>query len=277
MRLFKKNLFSVCLLITIFSFASCKSTNTLTIRKIKADYPLYFGSAAFVDKDSVVFAGFSKKLNEEHILADFFEKDQLFVNYLLNRATAKEFNCKPYLATTDSLGMQNDYIAFLRQDTVFEKTFLSAVHTFLSAKKGRIKGFKPLPSINISDDSLATLAARFFYANNIQGDNIRYQVLNFHASGHRRFYSANACVLIEAFIYAVLTENIYNPLYPFRAELETNMKNISLLKTNLSDDKLLLYARQEMYNRMAISSYIRSLLLDLYMAKKHVYGFAITK
>lgn len=260
-----------------FCFVSCNSTRQVTVKKLKADYATFFGSILYVDKDSTIFMGFSKKTSPNHVLADFFDKDMLFINYLLNRATSQDYDYKPFVKNLDSIGMYKGYIKFLQADPVFNKTFLNAAHLFLKSKKRGIKGFKPLPSLEISDDSLASLAAKFFYAHRIIENNIRYQILNPYACGHPRLYTQNPNIYIEAFAYMQMTNYIYDAKYPYRAELETNMKNVSLINTNLPDDKLLFYARQEMFRLMGLSDYTRTLLLDTYDSKTHEYGFKIIK
>src|SRR5690606_12099776 len=142
--------------------------------------------------------------------------------------------------------------------------FLEQAQYFLRSKNDSIRDHQLSDRLELSLDSLASIASRFFHATSLAPT--RKVNWNFCVgkSGHHGSSKNTMVPLIEAFCFQAL----YNALEADELGLMDAMRaNAEVLHANKQDgegEEKLLYYRDGMYALMAGSSELKQLLLDAY-------------
>lgn len=265
-----RNLPSILLL-----FPLSLSGQNVRVELIQADFPKYFSASIETYEGRALFQTHVNDLPHEHYLAELLNEEKLYVDYLLQNYLAMDWKQFKEFTIDDTLAFRNTFYQTLETDSVFNMYFLEQAHYFLRSRNDSIRDHKVSERLELSLDSLASIASRFFHATSLAPDGKVNWNICVGKNGHHGSSKNTMVPLLEAFCF----QEIYHALNSDEPGLMDVMRaNAEVLHANKQDregEKKLLYYRNGMYALMAGSNELKHVLLDAYEKKKGMLNFVL--
>jgi hypothetical protein len=163
----------------------------------------------------------------------------------------------------------------LRTDSVFNRYFLEAAGHYFRSKGHQITGHDLGEKVELSADSLASIASRFFYANRLEPNGKTEWNICVGKNGYRNNPGHDMVPLIEAFCFMAIFEHLDPDKYGIYADFRDNAMKLKDEYTGRDDEEKLMYFRASMYEMMARSDNLKRLLRDHYTLKKEMLNFTV--
>ena len=247
-----------------------------TVDEIKNEYKHIFSTEIRQYKNKSYVVVDVNKLQDDHFLADFVNNHHLYIDYILKNYNTFDWKTL-YDYTADTIRLHNYLIETLQADSVFNKYFLEATHFYLTSVSQKITDHQVQKKLNITADSLVTIATRFFYATRFTNNGDAQWYVCVGKNGYRFDKKDNMIPLIEAFCFMTVMNDLKTDEYKVFSNFKKNIKKLKKQKTDKEGNEKLDYYRQTMYQMMGRSDRLRTLLLEKYNKKKDILNFELTE
>jgi hypothetical protein len=260
---------------TLLLQLTCVFAQTVTVEQIRAAYPEIFTAEISMRNDKASFSTDVNKVGEGHFLAGLVNEHKLYVDYLLQNYLALDWSYFKGFTKADEEKFRASFLQSLATDSVFNASFLEAVHHYLMAGGGGISDHRPHEKMEITIDSLAHIASRFFHASRFTPDGKTEYNICVGNNGYHNTSKADMTPLVEAFCFNVIFTNMRSEEYDMWGQLKENAMKIKEEPTDLEGDEKLELYRLRMYELMAGNEKLKKLLRESYEQQKAMLNFRL--
>ncbi|MCP4178683.1 MAG: hypothetical protein GY756_13040 [bacterium] len=270
---------SVIILIGIsFILTSMSGDIRIKSKEVKKVYKEFISVSIRKGKDDVDFRVDSIKSN--HYLAPFVNDNIMLITYIFNNYGVFYINYETVFTDKKINELKSDdnklneyFFNNLNNDKVFNKHFLQLTYNYLKKRDTIISDFKPMPEVEISLDSITSIASRFYYLLKIDNaGKIKFKIcIGIH--GCDKNPNIEMLPIIEGFCFQVIRfakDDVYN-------DYKKAINEIKNLKIEMNNEDKEIYLRNLMYKKMQNSKNLRKEILAEYEKRKEILNFTIIK
>jgi hypothetical protein len=234
---------------------------------IKEEYTQIFKTQKITSGELEYLFTSVQVLDSSACLSPLINNNIAYINYI-NTHFTNDANYQRLLAITDSILLQQSYIANLKEDTLFNGIMQELEDAYLGKQ-----GFEP---DTVTLDELLNIAVKYF------------SILRLTEEGH---YVGKVCAGIngiketemiraphvEAFCFSSILTNYGGEPFSMHQEFIKGMKQLYTINLGIDDSEKILRAQGALYMFMKNNESLKQLLLAEYERKKESLPFVLVK